>query len=99
MNEKFHSDSLSFKDQTRNTYIQAETEAVKKNISLTIKEDIPKNSAIPPHTPNNALSVCDFVNFIKRPLNKTISTYILQYISNHFVTSYLRIAPRMTNIF
>lgn len=38
------------------------------NINLMIKEDIPKNSAIPPHTPNKALSVDDFVSFcIKSP--------------------------------
>ncbi len=34
-----------------------------RNINLTIKEEIPKNSAIPPHTPYNALSVEDLINF------------------------------------
>lgn len=37
---------------------------VKKNISLTIKEEMPKNSAIPPQTPYNALSVEDLVSFL-----------------------------------
>lgn len=34
----------------------------KINISLTAKEDIPKNSAIPPQTPEKDLSVDDFLN-------------------------------------
>lgn len=38
------------------------TETVNKNINLTIKEDIPKNSAIPPHTPCNTLSADDLIN-------------------------------------
>lgn len=33
-------------------------------INLTIREDIPKNSAIPPHTPVKALSVDDFIKFL-----------------------------------
>lgn len=57
-----YSDGLSSKVQTRSRYTQKVTEAVKKNISLTIKEDILKNSAIPPHTPYNTLSVDDFLN-------------------------------------
>lgn len=32
-------------------------------INLTAKEEIPKNSAIPPQTPIIDLSVCDFLNF------------------------------------
>jgi len=32
-------------------------------ISLTIKEDIPKNSAILPQTPDSDLSIDDFLNF------------------------------------
>jgi hypothetical protein len=58
----FHSDGLFFNVKTRITYTQKEAGEVKKKISLTTKEDIPKNSAIPPHTPNNALSVDDFVS-------------------------------------
>ena len=42
-------------------YIKKET-GVKININLTIKGEIPKCSAIPPHTPNNAFSFDDFVN-------------------------------------
>lgn len=34
----------------------------KINISLTANEDIPKNSAIPPQTPDKDLSVDDFLN-------------------------------------
>jgi hypothetical protein len=51
-------------------YTQKEAGEVKKKISLTIKEDIPKNSAIPPHTPNNALSVDDFVSLCIKSLPK-----------------------------
>jgi hypothetical protein len=54
---------LSSKAQTRSRYTQKDTEAVKKNINLTIKEEMPKNSAIPPHTPYNTLSIDDFLNF------------------------------------
>ena len=36
---------------------------VKKNINLTIVEDIPKNSATPPQTPRNNLFFEDFFNF------------------------------------
>lgn len=43
---------------------QKEMPTVKKNISLTIKEEISKNSAIPPQTPNNALSFEDLVSFL-----------------------------------
>lgn len=37
---------------------------MKINMSLTIKEDIAKNSAIPPHTPAIDLSFDDFLNFL-----------------------------------
>ena len=40
-----------------------ETGAVTKNITLKIKEDIPKYSPIPPHIPKIILSVVDLVNF------------------------------------
>ena len=43
--------------------VQIETVAVTIKINLTINEDIPRNSAIPPHTPYTALSVDDFLNF------------------------------------
>lgn len=46
-------------------YTHKETENVRKNSNLTTKEDIPKNSAIPPQTPIKDLSVDDFVNFLK----------------------------------
>ena len=36
----------------------------KINISLTIKEDTPKNSAIPPQTPAIDLSTDDFLSFL-----------------------------------
>jgi hypothetical protein len=36
----------------------------KMNMSLTAKDDIPKNSAIPPQTPDIDLSVEDFLNLL-----------------------------------
>ena len=44
-------------------YISKEP-GIKINISLMLKEEIPKNSAIPPQTPNRDLSVDDFLNFL-----------------------------------
>src|SRR5699024_7889676 len=59
---KFYNDGLSFNAQIRIIYTHTETEAVKKNISLTTKGDIPKNSAIPPQIPYKTLSVDDFLS-------------------------------------
>ncbi len=41
-------------------------------MSLIAKGDIPKYSAIPPHTPNNTFSLDDFVNRLIADLLKDI---------------------------
>ena len=38
-------------------------------INLTIKEEIPKNSEIPPQTPNKTLSVDDLLSFFDMYIN------------------------------
>lgn len=71
----FNKVGFSSNAQTRIKYIQNETVAVTKNINLTPKGDIPKNSAIPPHTPYKALSFEDFISFLN-----LISPPILEFI-------------------
>ena len=58
----------------------------KININLTSKGEIFMYSAIPPHTPNNALSVDDFLSFFN-PIPPNQETLLLLYtflISNKF---------------
>jgi len=62
------------------------TAPVTKNINLTIKGEILKNSAIPAHTPNKTLSVEDLINFFNQysPLFWFINDFILKPLRSEY---------------
>lgn len=47
----FNREGFSFNAHSRKMYTQNETDAVNKKSNLTINEEMPKKSAIPPQTP------------------------------------------------
>jgi hypothetical protein len=74
---------ISFNTLVRNIYTKIEMGVVTKNNTLTIKEDIPRESAIPPHTPNSALSVVVLVNFCNISIPPLVYLFFNQFLHIH----------------
>lgn len=65
------------------------------NKILTANDEMPKNSAIPPHTPDITLSRDDFLNLLLFTLLPPLSTFLcIQFIILETCTILMTLLPR-----
>ncbi len=81
-----YSEGFSVNDAARMIYTQKEAGQVMINMSRTTRDEMPKNSAIPPHTPNKDLSLDDFISFLTSNPSQKFQLYKLYQQLVKFVT-------------